>query len=129
MFHRVLVLNDSLRWHHCHHRLKRPFTPKPVENSPCVQALVEQLNKQAKQIADLQGKLCDERKEVERMREDLEAVVTEKESLEKTVGEHTRLVAPYGQYNVFKREYCQPHSKKRDYIDAFYEYLRARFPR
>lgn len=44
------------------------------------------------------------------------------------LGEHTRLVAPYGQCNVFKREYCQPHAKKRDAIDAFYEYLRARFP-
>ena len=43
-------------------------------------------------------------------------------------GEHTRLVAPYGSYNVFKRDYCQPIAKKRDAIDAFYEYLRERFP-
>ena len=43
-------------------------------------------------------------------------------------GEHTRLVAPYGQCNVFKEDYCSPNSKKRDVIDAFYVYLRARFP-
>ena len=63
-----------------------------ADDPPAIQALVEQLTRQAKQIADLQGKLCDERKEVERMREDVEEVVGEKEALERTVGEQRALL-------------------------------------
>jgi hypothetical protein len=63
--------------------------------SLAVKALIEQLNKQAQQIADLGSKLYDERQDLARMREDVEAVLDEKHRLEATIREQQeRLDAP-----------------------------------